>query len=455
MWVEQQTKVEPRSLALLLNSPRILKTCMRNTAEIWQGMPGELDFDELLVISAFRVSHPALFGFIDHELQPIRIGLATNPEHKENMKSHAFRRLHEILHNTKDDKEIQESLQALFDWLFPGRRIYRGNKKVDRRQPPRPQSVALQFKNIDYWQRYLGANSLISGEGDQQFLSGAKEWKLNTNPEFVSLLLHPHSADRILQFVTYFKKEEKCNLLEHLLDLVLSKPAVCEATSTSNALDTVAQMMAWMPPSEESLLRVLYPAIERAMKINLTIVDEIVTKFASSGGHYPRLLYGQPPIEFLEHLESHLLAVFTSSSKGAISKSLGDNSNPGLLWSLIIDDPRHPSAPSKTWGAIIEPLLLEAVIAPAIVLPQMISFVHRAVEILKTSKTETGSRSPGIVPRGAVDSEFIAQFGERLPDCISLLDSSVLQLDNKSRTKSQLEEIREFAATQRTKEKEV
>lgn len=153
----------------LAKTPRLLKLILRRTFLIWEGLHGEIDFDDMLVANTIRFGAPEAFEFLLEHHKAIR-GL-----HTDGMLKDRDARLNDVevkwTSATKAARWDVASAKSLTQFLFPCLRANNSSQETGVHQ-------FIQFSEpTDYWARYL-AEELDPGTlRDQEILLGLAAWR--------------------------------------------------------------------------------------------------------------------------------------------------------------------------------------------------------------------------------------------------------------------------------------
>jgi hypothetical protein len=164
----------------LLETPRKLKHVVRRVARAWRGLRGEVDIDDLIVVSALREGAPDSFDFLVSELDAVR--------HKERDWPQPSTAIQDAWKKHVESLPNGALVQRLVDFLAL-EAIAQPNAKG------RPQGVAHDEPN-DYFRRVL-AEELAGDElRDQQVLREMDAWIAGSSDEMTPRLLAATESDR-------------------------------------------------------------------------------------------------------------------------------------------------------------------------------------------------------------------------------------------------------------------
>jgi hypothetical protein len=149
----------------LLASPRAAKSALRRTWQAWQGLHGEIEFDDLMVASVLRVGAPEAFWFLLRHAEQLRLASAGD-KGREAVTDRLRKEWSDITRNVLWDREAADTLVG---FLFPGWKESNGLVAG-------PQGVR-HAEPVDYWVR-LNAEEVPKEElCDQAVLRALPKWR--------------------------------------------------------------------------------------------------------------------------------------------------------------------------------------------------------------------------------------------------------------------------------------
>lgn len=157
----------------LAKTPRLLKLILRRTYLVWEGLHGEIDFDDMFVANTIRFGAPEAFEFILEHHEAIR-GLQT-----EGVIENRNTRLKDVEDKWERTTEAVRwdvaSAKSLTQFLFPSWHEGRSSQKAGL-----PQFIRFPEPS-DYWSRYL-AEELDPGTiRDQEVLHVLAAWRVDAH----------------------------------------------------------------------------------------------------------------------------------------------------------------------------------------------------------------------------------------------------------------------------------
>jgi hypothetical protein len=124
------------ALPALCQTPRTLKSALRNCLEIWQTLIGEIDFVDIFALSILREAKPDAFAFLQRNIDYLR-GARSYGEQRNNEIKKAFE---EEMERVVPDLLTRSAVQKIVEFVFT--------------KSQAPQGV-YNCNHADYWLRFL------------------------------------------------------------------------------------------------------------------------------------------------------------------------------------------------------------------------------------------------------------------------------------------------------------
>jgi energy-coupling factor transporter ATP-binding protein EcfA2 len=219
------------ALVALLSSPRAIKHLLRQVDRVWRNLHGEVELDDIIIVSAVRHGAGPAYDFLIREIDPAR--------HKPD----------DILPRTKtvkDDWETQlktlpngAAVQSLVNLMG----IEQLSKKQIASGTAAPQGVHL-YEPVDYFRRIVAEDVAPGALRDQQVLREIDQWKNAEHGPLVAGLLASSDPDdtysqRWEHFSFRHDPSEIAELTGYLVDRILARD------SASAAADVPPMVNAW------------------------------------------------------------------------------------------------------------------------------------------------------------------------------------------------------------------
>jgi len=385
--MSRQDPKPPHALAMVLDTPRALKDGLRLALDIWMALAGEIDFDDVLVMSAIRVARPNLFAFIDRHISLFRRGFTEFAQKGEPSEHPKFKELLDLL-NRESRAIPPNALKSLIHFVFPALPEPRVQHDADSIYADYPQSLAVE-RHVDYWSRYMSASPVGEKKSDQAALRSVRAWRGKEPNDLLDRVLNPETSDQIETFVRLFKPSELCTLLEE----VATKAALKDAASWSDPSDAPGVIPIWRmmhrhSPDPTLLCETIESCIRAYIGTHLPLAYSILYYFGGPGsGTVPPLLQETERRRVVVAARDALLQLCTLASAEHVVEARKNGSPWVFFWITQVFTSGVPDntngLPFESWEQFSTLLLDLAEQNPAVGLPQIVPFVtegkHRAV----------------------------------------------------------------------------
>ena len=373
------------SVVLLLNTPRSLKAALRLCHETWQHLKGEIDFDDVLIMSALRASRPEVFSLVNDEIDAFRHGFGSlREEHGERKaKEHpTLVRLDKLL-GDDTDVVMRNAVRSVLEHVFPGYADDIRRESRDRNYVNNPQGLAI-VRHVDYWDRYTSMPKIEDADSDQAALIAIDAWKDGKKSDLLKRLLADDSSTQIATFVGQFSRTQLCRLLGETCDHLMPRSAGdWYEHARAPAVPEIFHMMVDLRPNENELAKVVSSAIRKAIPVNLPLVCQLASLYCSSNrGQLTSLLPDGQKDQIRQETVVALVEVFPLGTGAEMLAAINDGSPFLLRWLCSSLDKRGDDneglqrIPFEEWPDFARVMIEAAEIDPAIMLPQIASFVR-------------------------------------------------------------------------------
>jgi hypothetical protein len=282
MW--QLRYEEPRiqqAIALLLETPRALKSALRITWETWQKLHGEIDFDSVLVASVLRVSRPTLFAHIDENIEVYRQGFSDplSGSNASRVEHPVYVQLQALLAHEDQDVRRTNAAKAVVSYLFRESLPF---GPAHAYAAPSPQALCYD-QHTDYWRRYAVLPEIPTSERDQSALRSIEDWKRDKPRGLIDRLVVDATAPQIESFVGQFSGSELCDVLRDVaLALIDVDDADWRLEHRAPGLGSLLRMMIDRRPPPRRLVSTLKSLIQKVTHTNVPLAHELSYLFANS-----------------------------------------------------------------------------------------------------------------------------------------------------------------------------
>lgn len=367
-----------RALATLCNNPRRLKYCLRHCDDAWTRLKGEIDFDDVLLISAIRAAEPDVFSLINRFIDELREGRYSRRGTPEGPTAFALE-LEPLL--SKSPGPRRAAVEEALDFVFPGWKT--GNK--DRSGHQKPQGIATKSPR-DYWIRYLTSTIIPENEKDQRVLRTILSWESKTSNELAQMLVAGDQNSAIEAFsLTYLNRESLMRLLQETTRLEHSRPPEILNGKDPESLLSIWNIMLRKHPDQEHLISTLKQLLAETVPTRLHLAFFFVHFFSThSGENVPDLLSDDGYNEIRKEFERLLLQSFTPKNSNQLITAL-KHGPPYLLyqssWGIVrirrastIGEPLTEE-PFTGWPALSDAVLDAVEANPDLMLAQLVPFI--------------------------------------------------------------------------------
>jgi hypothetical protein len=358
------------ALLTLSSTPRALKQALRATLDIWRVLAGEIDLDDVLVLSVLRESHPDVFARMQ------------DPDHLHFLRG--GRRL-----GDDDRKEAKESWNAALETAVASGRERQAVREVIKFCFPeeaheRPQGVRNR-RHADYWKRFLTVPGLADNERDQPVL---RTLLGNDDDALLALLEDERRSDVVEDFQNVLGVDRLKNLFVPLFTRLSMKDP---ASWNEEPPGLVPFWRMWLTAyqrqevSGEETFERLKAAYDISIPINLALASQIEHYFAAaSDGVTDSLRHnvGSHRAEAQSYFREKVASAYATQPV-ALAAGLRGAMPQTLLWCVWnlerVRANRMSGTPFTDWP-VLAPVIIDAArIEPLTMLPQLAVLVVREI----------------------------------------------------------------------------
>ncbi len=366
-----------QTFALLLQTPRSLKDALRITHDAWKVLAGEIDLDDILVISVIRAARPRIFAFVDEHIDVFRTGFKSRrDEHART--GHPKYKEFETLLSAEESVDHQKAVLVLLSHVFPMPED-RMQTETERWYMEKPQGLAVD-RHVDYWCRYHSVPEIDPEESDQAALHEIESWQKKEPNSLVDRLTDRKKCGQIETFVGQFRGEDLVRLLEEVVEKLKDTDIEYGWRSDEPGIIPVWRMMAAQGVDSGVLTVSLVRLIKQLIAVNLPLVQELLDFMtAPESASVSALLESKD----VRHTRSTVCAELESQFQPGAGRKLVDAMRHGPPYTLYrlcwasdrIDEGSTDGAPFEGWSAFSEVLLEAATLEPSVGLGQILPFV--------------------------------------------------------------------------------
>jgi hypothetical protein len=351
--------------AKLFDTPRQLKQALRYAWLAWNELHGEVDFDDVFVISLIRSAKPSVYALINDHIGYLRDGASKRDAPAAPL---AFPT---ALSAAVNGDPRAEAVRHLLSIVFPG---WLNGEPPDESKR-RPQGFLA--RHTDYWVRYNSFD--IGAQRDQPVLQAMRRWRQTRDLEFVELLSAPEAGKAEAFLRAIVSPEELLVLLE---DVVINEVFRDRRDWTNlghipEGVPVVWRLMREKAMPAESLVRTLHDLVDRFLTINLAVVYSIVYLFAHSSEVGLVI-----PVDAAARLGGrfrHLFANVVTGRPRLLARML-EGTHPALLHWICwtIERARradYAGLPMPEWAGLSKTIIAAAKLYPRVMIPPILLLI--------------------------------------------------------------------------------
>lgn len=379
------------AFSLLLRTPRSLKGALRTAQTVWDELAGEIDLDDVIVMSVIRASDPTVFAFIEQHIDFFRRGFDNRWSKESTKEEHPkFVEFMELL-KQRGNIEVQNGILALLSSVFP---IFEDSPKYDDAtyHVEKPQNL----RRDDYWLRFLTVPDIPISKRDQPALRSIELWKGEQENDLIERLLDSDRSGQIVRFVGRFQPEELIRLMRDVVAEICGGEDIERVdVHLADPITSIWRMMHSRQPDEAKLSQATCKLICDVMTRDLSIVHDLCYQIGGPGGRsVSPLLSDRFRDAVRDQFEKEITEQFSKTEPEKLVQALGD-ADPYLLFQLCWRNGGEGFAldklPFANWNNFANVLLSAAEKLPEKTVRQIIPFITHAAHRKKTQTTETGT----------------------------------------------------------------
>ena len=396
----------------LLKTPRLLKITLRRILTAWEHLHGEIDYDDLFVLTVLRFAAPQAYDFLLENINEIRSlelkGIMNDQKARRDDLKNKWKR------KTDDVEWDVESTERLLVFLFPAWK--------ERRYDHLPVLQGIRnYYPTDYWQR-ASAEFIPDKEiRDQETLQALKNWKLDRNDTSFRNLLLPDALYSLASLSLKFEQfapnflvgNDIREIAEALFKIILRKEGVKANVDSSPAFVSLWRLSTRSPIDDKAHGEWILNQILFALPLSLHFANDLYYYWKHNQyiGSDEQKTYPE-----LRNAVIHNFKQTVLNTPEALINSLDPNYVYGIYQFAVLFSGTNQGgsgfeAAEWTW---LSNLLLEAAkIQPQTVLPQIVPLIIEREDSVFTKKFKFNNETAP------------ALFSDRLPELMSLLAQSL------------------------------
>lgn len=358
---------EDRALATLCSTPRTLKQGLRSCYDAWRILHGEIDFDDLLVMSLLRVAEPEVFALVNEHINDLQHGVRRDEEERNKPTPFASRVAAALGERSSG---LRLAAETLIGTVFP---LWKTGASSDVAFKPQ----GLAQVHTSYWERYVGLVRPPDESSDQRTLQTILKWK----NEGDSVLVHEVVAGTLTGSAVPFAQQllsgkDLLRLLEDVVAAELQRSPATWSDDIAPSLKTVRFMNGRAAITQQEAIPVVTELVEISVCPNLALAHALLYNFVrQETSQVVQVIEDREKAQTIVGVFHRTMVVSFANSPVALVESLRGSPVPTLLWSCWgLDRHRrkqYSEPPFEEWPRFSKAVLDAAEIAPEVVLPQL------------------------------------------------------------------------------------
>lgn len=351
----------PRAVITLARTPRTLKQGLRRTWDAWQRLAGEIDFDDLLLMSLLREAQPDVFALIRDNWSSVA-GAGYSHDVRKKAKE-TFEQLR--LGRAELEGDTLEAVRKVMAVVF---------------EDGKSEETVQGLRHKRYWKRFMSEPEVVHDDSDQVVL------RTLAAPDDLAILelLEGPRHELVERFARQLSPERLLRLLTPLVPRrVPESAAAWYPRHDPPGLVPLWRMIADPRRSERTPQSTIAEHVERALVLgieNLALVHAIEHYFCGTGAHSP--LYVDLDGALAERVRQTLWRLLLENYAGKPSRLVRGlrGAMPAVLPFLVWGSLRHSTnqrneEPFQGWNQLAITVLEAARQDPMAMLPHLAALV--------------------------------------------------------------------------------
>ena len=362
------------ALIHLCATPRALKQGLRSAKDTWNLLKGEIDFDDMLVMSILRTSQPDVFALVEENIDALRAHAGNQEKRKD-----ARLRVHEDIQKLNLSEFFIQAIWKLFDYVFG----------EDQGGPVKLQGMS-EHSHADYWLRFLSPRLLPEAERDQPVLRALRQ---DNDEEILGLLENPQRSMSVLDFAELLDDERIFSLFLPLIRRRVSENPSTWTDGSPPGLVSLAIMWRKRPRTwalkKQKVFTELLESFDLSVPLNLQLALKIEGYFVLRSEGASPILSEVDGRNAKKKLRETALEEYKGRSD-ILARALS-GAETYTLYGLC----RGLEIPSKTqgvwpaWHELVPTIYDAASRSPEVILPQIAGLVTKRAELLLDNNDRT------------------------------------------------------------------
>jgi hypothetical protein len=370
---------EKGAIVYLCRTPRMLKQALRTTLDVWDHLHGEIDFDDVLLMSVVRACQPDIFSLVESNIDHLRGSVRRDAAGQRNGAASAFQQSLERL--VGHDAALGSAIDRILDSVFPFRKATQSDDQGKLQ--------GLGNRTDEYWRRFLAVPELAETERDQPVIAAIREWNTGRSNSLVHLISSAGTSDIVERFGRLLLNEGALRLLEEIAkERIAEDPALWpEAVFPDHRPPPgvgplwriVRQSVRGKPLPSGEVVATLERILAFSVPVKLPVAHEFVHLFLTHDPAVSSVLSDSAKASLIVKYEE-LLRGYSTRPPTDLSKALAGSELHTLSWVCWrLDRLRRrehlAGVPFDGWRDFSDVVLRAADSDPATMIPQLLPFM--------------------------------------------------------------------------------
>lgn len=366
------------AISRICNNPRKLKFALRHCLDIWDRIAGEIDFDDLLILSIVRTAEPDAFVVISEYIEHSWGVMGDTKTKRERELKEQFC---DHLKKTVADEDRRAMLESVYDFIFM--------------RDSKPQGVAA---SREYWERFTSMERVDDLDQDQPVLREIEAWRRdNASKGFLDILIAGKRKEFVQTCIRNWTEDEAVSLLDcvftHALETgtLLHRQGFYSFNGPDTAWNLIGQKIneGSLETDSKRLRCVVTHLAKSSVSIHWGAAMSILYFFLEKGNHARayRFFSDQVAVSIRRVIYDEILE-FVSVADVARLCGVLKGAEPYTVKCLVLgfksadQNTADIAMPFKTWSALRRALLGAAMSNQAVILPQIALMITRPHDTL-------------------------------------------------------------------------
>ena len=360
-----------RAVTEVIQTPRMLKDVLRLFHDQWRLVWGDLDIDDLLVMSVFQSVRPELVDFCRREYETMSDGLerssyAESRDTKSPARVIANADLDLILPPLEEPRK--DPFRSLLNFVFPTSPSHWRHEALRK-----PQGVA---RGSEYWETFDHLERPKRAASDQEVLRAVRDFVNGDEEQLLELILDGEKGGRVSAFADPIPREHLPRLFETLMRRVISRSASLSSRDREAPISSFVGLIHQNQPESQEMVAVIIRIIDELLPDHWPLAFEMTSQFNGSGD--TAVLEGKHRSAMNRHLCQRVIVVLKDSSPQTLIDALEQGDEFLLVWTFgasHVTPADRKEVSESEWEAFIDVVMSAARLSPEVVLPQVANVI--------------------------------------------------------------------------------